>query len=75
MSLMQYEVVRVISIRDDRFSQAQVFYQRLPTIGDVGTVLEVYTDPEIGYEVECSDPSTGATVWLEPMYPEELEPA
>ncbi len=70
---MQYDVVRVVTIRNDRFAQSPVFHQRLPLIGDIGTIVEVYTDLEIGYEVECADPSTGTTVWLEAMYLEELE--
>jgi len=34
-------------------------------------ILEVYAD---AYEVECSD-SDGSTVWLEAMYPDEMESA
>lgn len=30
---------------------------------------QVYAD---AFEVECSDPSTGITIWLEAMYPDEL---
>jgi hypothetical protein len=42
-------------------------------VGDVGTILEVYETPELAFEVECSDPGSGITIWLEAIYPEELE--
>lgn len=71
--LQQYDVVRVVAIRDSRFIGAEVFYERLPRIGDIGTILEIYSKPEVGYEVECSEPSTGFTIWLDAMYPDEIE--
>jgi hypothetical protein len=68
----QYDVVKVVAILDDRFAGNIATFQRNPEIGDTGTILEVYTDPRLAYEVECSD-SNGITVWLEAMYPEELD--
>lgn len=65
--------VRVSAIRADRFACQNIIHGRHPRVGDVGVVLEVYTKPEPAYEVECTDPATSATVWLEPMYPDELE--
>lgn len=69
----QYEVVRVVSLRGNRNFRASVANLRAPEIGDVGTILEVYTQPEVACEVECSDPGTGISSWLEAMYPEEIE--
>jgi hypothetical protein len=66
-------VVRVTAIREDRFAGKQAFHSRLPKLGDTGTILEVYASPEPAYEVECSDPRSGATLWLEAMYPDEIE--
>ncbi|MES2300415.1 MAG: hypothetical protein V4582_25495 [Pseudomonadota bacterium] len=71
--LQEYDVVRLIAIRDARFEGAKIFYERLPQVGDVGTILEVYSVPELGYEIECSDPSTGITIWLDAIYPAEIE--
>ena len=68
----QYQVVKVVAIRDNRFASRPIPFQRYPAIGDSGVILEVYTDPEPAFEVECSDPNTGVTIWLEAMYPEEL---
>ena len=69
---LQFDVVRVVSIRGNRFENKKVFYQRHPKVGDIGTVVEVYANPTPAYEVECSDPSTGITIWLEAMYAEEI---
>jgi hypothetical protein len=69
----QYEVVRVVLLRGNRTFSASVANLRAPEVGDIGTILEVYTQPEVAYEVECSDSGTGRTIWLEAMYPEEIE--
>jgi len=66
--MKQFDVVKVIAIRDNRFASDEGFDKRAPLIGDVGTVLEVYAD---AYEVECSD-SDGTTIWLTAMYSDEL---
>jgi hypothetical protein len=66
-------VVRVAAIRGDRFTGRKIFYSRLPLVGDIGAVLDVHEKPELGYEVECCDPTTGTTIWLEAMYPDEIE--
>lgn len=60
-------------IRADRFAYQTIVHRRHPRVGDIGVVLEVYEKPEPAYEVECADPVTGVTAWLEPMYPEEIE--
>ena len=72
--MKQYDVVKVIGFRDDRFESAKVHFLRRPRIGDIGTIVEVYSKPEVGYEIECCD-SAGATIWLEALYPGELERA
>ena len=66
--MKQFDIVKVTAIRDGRFSSAASDYLRPPSIGDVGTILEVYAD---AYEVECSG-RDGHTIWLEAMYPDEL---
>lgn len=66
----QYDVVRVKKIRDDRFASQPPHFQRHPRVGDVGIILDDYG---ADLEVECSERDTGVTIWLEPMYREELE--
>lgn len=72
-ALPQYTVVRVAAIRGDRFMGQPIYEVRHPRVGDVGTVIEVHQLPELSYEVECSDGTTGETLWLSAMYPDELE--
>lgn len=69
-----FAVVRVVAIRSDRFADAKIWHRRLPRIGDVGTVIETYASPAPSCEVECSDPETGETIWLEAMHLDEIEP-
>lgn len=68
VTMKQFDVVEVTSIRDDRFAGQEVFDHRLPVAGDVGTILDVYDN---AFEVECSG-SDGQTIWLAAMYPDEL---
>jgi len=69
-----FAVVRVVAIRGDRFASATAWHQRLPRIGDFGTVIDTYASPTPACEVECSDPVTGETIWLEALHPDEIEP-
>jgi hypothetical protein len=69
----QYEVVRVVFLRPNHSFHLTVTNRCIPEVGDIGTILEIYTQPEVAYEVECSDPATGSTFWLEAMYPDEIE--
>jgi hypothetical protein len=71
--LQPYATVRVIAVREDRFAGEKVFYRRSPEVGDIGTIIETYVRPELAYEVECSDPASGETIWLDAMYPDEVE--
>ena len=65
------DVVQVIALRDERFSKMSADYERNPCVGDIGTIIEVYSNPEPAFEVECAS-SNGSTIWLAAMYPEEL---
>ena len=71
--LQPYAEVRVVAIRENRFAGEKVFYRRLPEPGDIGTIVDIYLAPELAYEVECVDPDTAETVWLDAMYPDEIE--
>jgi len=77
MLLTQYSTVRIVALHRE-FDQSSVerrFDRRLPRIGDVATVVEVYRSPSLGYELECSRPD-GTNEWLITFSPEdaELEP-
>ena len=66
----QYDVVRVTAIRDERFASQSPRYGRHPIAGDVGTIVEDYGN---AFEVECCERGKAGTLWLEAMYPDELE--
>jgi uncharacterized protein CbrC (UPF0167 family) len=69
--MKEYDVVRVVAIRDGRFSGQQPDFRRHPQIGDVGTIV---MDHGTAFEVECCERSTGITIWLSAMFPDELQP-
>ncbi|HAB16248.1 MAG TPA: hypothetical protein DCE44_07345 [Verrucomicrobiales bacterium] len=70
--MKEYEVVRVVAIRDGRFSSQQPEFLRHPQVGDVGTIV---MDHGTAFEVECCERGTGVTIWLSAMFPDELQPA
>ena len=44
----------------------------VPKVGDIAAIVEIYTDPIWGYELECSDEG-GITQWLLMFEPSEIE--
>jgi hypothetical protein len=50
----QYDVVRLMAIYRPAFELDDGFNLRRPAIGDVATIVEIYSTPP-GYELECSD--------------------
>jgi len=70
--LKPYDQVRVAAIRGDRFAGQPVIYDRHPQVGDVAVIVEAH---QLGYayEVECSNPQNGKTIWLDAMFVDELE--
>lgn len=68
-SLELLDVVRVVRV--DPAATSGVEGSRAPIVGDLGTVVEVYTKPDRAYEVECVD-DAGYTVWLATMLPDQL---
>ena len=67
-----YDQVRVKAIRDNRFSGQPVFYDRHPQVGDIAIIVETH-QPGYAFEVECSNPEHGRTIWLDTMFIDELE--
>ena len=75
--LRQYGLVRIRRLLNapDTYDGWRV-NQRLPRVGDVGTLLDVLTAPghPDRYVVECSG-EDGISVWLADFLAEEIEPA
>jgi hypothetical protein len=42
--MKQFDIVKVAPIRGERFAGAVVLDKRVPMVGDVETILEVYAD-------------------------------
>lgn len=72
-AMKPFDVVRVVRLRGKRFADVAPDHERWPVVGDVGSILDVYTAPEPAFEIECSNPKDGSTIWLAAIYPEELE--
>ncbi|NQT37560.1 MAG: hypothetical protein HQ581_08730 [Planctomycetes bacterium] len=73
MALNQYDVVRILRFNRTQTPKCDAFNRRSPRIGDIATIVEIHTDPCIGYELECSQPETGVTEWLITFRPDEIE--
>jgi hypothetical protein len=68
----QYDIIKIVNlpiINDGDFLKHN---KRLPAIGDMGTVVEIYTHPYLGYEIECCEPGTGITEWMHAFTESEL---
>lgn len=62
MRFSQFDVVRLTNIHKPLALQNDGINRRLPKIGDVAAVVEIYPCP-LGYELECTD-EEGVTEWL-----------
>lgn len=74
LPLAQYSTVRIVALNRefDLSTVERGFDRRLPRIGDIATVLEVYRSPSLGYELECSNPD-GTNEWMVTFHPEDAE--
>lgn len=71
MQFKQYDVVKLKAWHVDAIKVSDAFNLRPPAIGDVATIIEIYSNPP-GYELECSD-GNGITQWLLAFGPEDVE--
>ena len=72
MEFKQYDTVRVVEILNPEKARKSGFGLAAPRVGDVATIIEIYTSPCLGYELECSD-EHGITQWLVAFEPEEIK--
>jgi hypothetical protein len=57
----QYDKVRVVRLPDREWCLSPA--ERAPQVGDIAYVIELYDKPDPGYELECSNPATGESIW------------
>jgi hypothetical protein len=67
----QYDVVEIIEIIKVLEFHPDDFNQRLPIIGDVATIIEIYKHEPLAYELECCD-ELGVTIWLQTIAPKDI---
>ena len=72
MEFKQYDTVRVINILSQKKMMKAEFDLVEPKAGDIAAIVEVYTNPILGYELECVD-KDGITQWLVTFEPNEIE--
>ena len=63
--MRQYSVVKIKSLNKEFIYSDKSFGSRVPQVGDIGTVVDVYDD---AFDIECSD-KNGVTIWLELFEP------
>jgi len=63
MKFKQYSVVRIKKINKEFDENDISFNNQLPQIGDIATIVEVYENPNLGYELECPN-DDGTYKWL-----------
>jgi hypothetical protein len=73
MNFKQYDVVKIKSFKNPNNLIKSIDDERLPEIGDIATIIEIYNKPRIGYELECSNSKNGFTIWLHSFAEEEIE--
>lgn len=66
-----YDEVRITALHKSVHFEPDNTSRRAPRVGDVATIVEVYTNPA-GYELECSD-ADGITEWLWAFAPDDVE--
>lgn len=74
MEFKQYDVIRVLEIANPQKLKdcESGFGYSVPKVGDIGTIVEIYTSPCLGYDIECSD-EKGVTKWLVAFEPSEIK--
>ena len=72
MNYKQYDTVKILEIKNPEKVVKSKFDLAAPKVGDVATIVEIYSNPTIGYELECSD-EDGITQWLVTFEPHEIK--
>jgi hypothetical protein len=68
----QYDVVTFLKIPPLDETDFLKWNRRLPKAGDIGTIVEIYTDPHLGYEIECCETGSATPEWIHTFNEQEL---
>jgi hypothetical protein len=67
----QYDTVKIIEILNPEKKARNEYDLSAPKAGDIAAIVEIYKNPSLGYELECSD-QDGTTQWLVTFGTEEI---
>ena len=68
----QHDVVRIVKmVRNFEYVKSPINLRR-PAVGDRCTIVEIYDNAELGYELECTN-AAGETQWLLTYAANEIE--
>ena len=70
MIYKQYSVVKLKELNRVFCKEDSTIGDSLPEVGEEAAIVEVYTEPTIGYELECVS-ENGDTSWLVTFSPED----
>jgi len=59
----QYDIVRIVRLNRPFALKECLPGKRTPKVGDKATIIEIYTNPTLGYELESTN-QAGETEWL-----------
>ena len=71
MQFKQYDVVKIVELLNPAKALKSEFDFRAPKVGDIATIVEIYSTPCLGYELECCN-KEGITQWLVTFEPSEI---
>lgn len=69
MILEQYDTIKITALHKKFMSTTGT---GVPAVGDQAAVVEIYSNPSPGFELECCD-DDGVTKWLVSMSPSDFE--
>ncbi|WP_298769157.1 hypothetical protein [uncultured Shewanella sp.] len=72
MKFAQYDEVKLIKIINQKVMTKKGWGYRDPEVGDIATIIEIYSNPEVAYHLECND-ENGATAWDLMVIPDDIE--
>ncbi len=63
MKFKQYDTARIVEVCSFDAEVKSEKPMPTPKRGDIAAIVEIYTEPAVGYELECCD-ENGVTRWL-----------
>ena len=70
-NIKQYDVVKIIKINNLNNFTIDSFNKKVPKIGDIATIVEIYNNPSLGYELECTNGN--GTNYLHSFFDSDIE--